>query len=132
MQEENYLTQLKKMHRRERDEREVDMSFKLFYFGREEELYSYFPQAEHTVIFDEERDRDDLQRTALRMALKDFKSINPVGYAYIAEFYLGEQISAAEMGRRHKVSRQAISQRISNYIAQLRTIVFEYMKILGA
>ena len=83
-------------------------------------------------MFDDERELDELQRTALRMALNDFKTRNPVGYRYISEFYLGKEISAAEMGRKHGISRQAVSQRISHYLNQLRKIVFKYMKILGA
>jgi len=133
MEQENYLTELKKMHRRERYEREVETSFRVFYFGREEELYSYFPQACNVNPFaDDEQEQERIRRKALRMALQKYKEINPEGYSYIAERFFGEGASIVEMGHRHHVSRQAISQRISKYIGQLRLIVLDYMKFLGA
>ena len=133
MQEKHYLTQLKQMHRRERYQYEKETTYRVFYFGREEELYSYFPQAAYKAPFSsDETEYERMCRKALRMALQKFKEDNPEGYGYIAEYYLGDRISEAEMGRRHNMSRQAISQRLIKYIGQLRSIVFDYMDFLGA
>jgi len=123
MQDKAYKTELNKLHRYERYQDEVAKNLKLWYFGDESELYSYFSDAPYLNPFED----SDLQLTAVKLALEDYQSQNPKGYAWIAEFYLGDTISEKELGRKHGISQQAVSQRLKCYTRQLRKIALMYL-----
>ncbi len=130
MQENNCLTELKKSYRHERYLYELDTRYKIWYFGSEEELYSYFPkEAPCFIPFDTKLDWELKQRIALRKGLADYQIQNPKGFELIAEFYFGEKISKAELARRHHVARQTISRKLERSLNQLRRLVFGYLAV---
>lgn len=114
MQDNAYSTELNNLHRRE-------SYHKVWYFGDESELYSYFPKAPCTMPFN-----DDMQQIAVQMALADYQKQNPKGYAWLVEFYLGDEITQAELGRKYGISQQAVSERLRRYTKQFSKIAFMY------
>ena len=130
MQEEEYLSDLKKMYRHERYLLESDRKHHVWNYSDENDLYRHFPQAQCSMPFG--NGTEDLQLTALRLALDELSSKNPTGYAIIVEYYLGEKITKTELARRFHISRQVATRKLMRYTIQLRYMAMKYLNFLTA
>ncbi len=64
---------------------------------------------------------------SLKIAMDIYKMRNPAGYELISEFYLGEKITFAELGRRHGIAVSTAYEKLFRNIQKLRKLTFEIL-----
>lgn len=113
-------------HRQREEEtfREKDKRHRVVYYGSTEELAFWQSTCDRL-------DGDpDVYETALRLALQQFRQINPEGYALIDDYYFHGRISFTELGRMHGISRQAATKALKRNVDALRPLVEAYIGVL--
>lgn len=61
---------------------------------------------------------------ALDKALEEFEVIDPIGFQLVDEFFFGEKrFTFTEMGRRHKISRQAYTKMLNKHLKVLKSLI---------
>lgn len=91
----------------------------IIYCGNDED--HSFSQAAFQFWQQSEQEKKSCQ--ALYQALEDLREIDPVGYRMIVEYYLVGKVTLTDIGKKHRVSRQACGKRIKKCLSILKRLV---------